>query len=122
MTGLARHLDVAHHLRVLGERVEPPVDLFHHPHHLPRGELGALLVFGEVELGERLALLPDVTEPAADAERARKVAHHADDLHHRRRLGNDFDVDERVGRKMAGSLGGERRGADSEREGKNRDA
>ena len=105
---------------IVRQCVDAPVDLFHHPHHLPRGELGALLVFGEVELGERLALLPDVTEPAADAERARKVAHHADDLHHRRRLGNDFDVDERVGWKMAGSLGGERGRADREREGKNR--
>src|ERR1041385_8892686 len=105
MTGLARHLDVARHLRVLGERVEPPVDLFHHPHHLARRQLGALLVLGEIKLRQRLPLLPHVTELAAHAERAGKVAHDPDDVHHGRVFGNDFDVDERIRRELAGSLG-----------------
>ena len=89
---------------MLGQRVEPVIDLFHHAHHLPSGELGTLLVLGEVEAGERLAFLTDVTERAAHTECAREVAHHADDLHDGRGLRNHLDVDQRVGREVAGRL------------------
>src|SRR5206468_98137 len=92
-----------------GQRIEPAVDLFHHAHHLPGRQLGALLVLGEIELRERLSLLADVTEVAAHAERAREVAHHPDDLHDGRILRNDFDVDQRVGGPVAGGLGASRR-------------
>ena len=90
---------------VVRQRVDAPVDLFDHAHHLPRGELGALLVLREIERGERLPFLADVTVLAAHTQGAGEVAHHPDDLYHRRVFRDDFDVDEGVGWKLAGGLG-----------------
>ena len=89
---------------MLGQRVEPAVDLLDHAHHVPRRQLRALLVLGKVKLPERLAFLPDVTELAAHTEGAGEVAHDPDDVHDGRVFRNDLNVDERVRREMAGRL------------------
>src|SRR4051812_24549069 len=81
-----------------GQRVYSPIDLGDHLHHLPRDELGALLIGREVELLERLPFLSDMAELAANTEVPGEVAHDADDLDYRRRLWDDVHVDERVGR------------------------
>ena len=101
---------------VLGQGVQPPIDLLDHEHHLPGDELRVLLVFREIEALERHPLFADVAERAADAERTGDVAHGADDLHHGRLRGEDLGVDERIGRPVAGGLGGEGAGAPEQAE------
>jgi len=105
VTGRAGDLKTWAHVLMLGQCVEPPIDLLNHQHHLPGDELRVFFVLREVETLEKHPLFADVAELAAHAERTGDVAHGADDLHHGRRFGEHLGVDERVGRPVAGRLG-----------------
>jgi hypothetical protein len=84
--------------------VQPPVDLLEHQHHLSRHQFRALRVADEVELLERLSLLPHVTVLASDAQVAGEVAHDPDDLDHGGVVRNDPRVHQRIGGELAGGL------------------
>src|SRR5688500_18788019 len=108
MTGDTAHLEPG--ARTTGDRVESPIDLLHHAHHLSRDELGALLVNGEVEALQRHPFFAHVAKLTAHAESEGNVSHRADDFGDGRRTRDDLHVDERVRRPLAGWLRSESSG------------
>src|SRR5713226_8545570 len=93
-------------LWLLGNRVEAPIDLSQHAHHLTCNQFVALLIAGEIEFGEGLTLAANVAELTADTKCARKVAHGADHFNYWSRVRNDLRVDQRVRRKFSRRLRG----------------
>src|SRR5829696_3394491 len=106
-------------LTALRNRIEPTIDLLDHTHHLPRDDLVALRVAGEIELGKRLPFAANVTELTANAESAREVAHGTYHVGHGRRVWKDLCVDQRVRWKLARKLRrGDRCNTEDEDDGK----
>src|SRR5205823_4519433 len=77
------------------------VDVLHHVHHHPRRALCPFVVGGELQRVERRPLAPDVTVRAPHAEPEGEAPHGGDQLLLADRLGQDFQIGERIGRKLS---------------------